>query len=376
MKIGILTHRLGTNYGGLLQNFALQEVLINLGHDPITLNHYPKSAYPWYIKIASVCIRIFRKLKGEKVTLKAWTTQEEQKQISKYTDEFISKYINTTEPFRLSEIGRFKHSFDAIFVGSDQVWNPHYMKPIERFFLSDFTDVNVPKIAYAASFGGESWLFSNIETIHCKELVSQFKAVSVRENTGVSMCDKYLDCKAEFVLDPTLLVTIDCYIKLIQKSNLSPLSGKTMMTYLLDKSKEKQIIVQRLSNELSLNINSVMPQKSIGESGKTNIEDCVFPSVEEWLRGFLDADFVVTDSFHGTVFSLIFNKPFVTILNKKRGADRFTSLLGYLNLEDRLVTNVEAAEAVINKPIDYCMVNDKLNLLRESSINFIKYNLE
>lgn len=376
MKIGILTHRLGTNYGGVLQNFALQEVLRNLGHDPITLNHNPKSGYPWYIKIASVCIRIIRKLKGDKVALKAWATKEEQKQISKFTDIFISKYIKTTEPFRLSEIDRFKYSFDAIFVGSDQVWNPHYMKPIERFFLSDFTDVNVIKIAYAASFGGESWMFSNKETVRCKELVKRFKAVSVRENTGIDMCNKYLNCKAEFVLDPTLLVPVECYIKLIQKSNLSPLTDKTMMTYVLDKSKEKQVIVQRLSDKLSLNINSVIPQKCIWEAGKNSIEDCVFPPVEEWLRGVKDADFVVTDSFHGTVFSLIFNKPFVTILNKNRGADRFTSLLGYLDLMDRLVTTVGEAETVINKPINYSLINDKLNALRESSINFIQCNLE
>lgn len=376
MKIGILTHRLGTNYGGLLQNYALQEVLRSMGHDPITLNHYPKSVYPWYIKIISVCSRTIRKIKGEKVALKAWTTKEEQKQIARYTDQFILNNIKTTEPFIISDIGRYKQMFDAIFVGSDQVWNPHYMKPVERFFLSDFTDVNIPKVAYAASFGGESWMFSNQETSHCKDLVTRFKAVSVRENTGVDMCSRYLNCKAEFVLDPTLLVPVDSYIKLIQKSNLDPLTGKTMMTYVLDKSTEKQLIVQRLSDKLSLNINSVMQKKSIGEADKTSIEDCVFPSIEEWLRGFKDADFVVTDSFHGTVFSIIFNKPFVTILNKNRGADRFTSLLGYLGLQYRLVTTVEEAEAVIDKVIDYNTVNSQLNKLKDASITFIQHSLQ
>ena len=118
-----------------------------------------------------------------------------------------------------------------------------------------------------------------------------------------------------------------------------------------------------------------MAEYSYKDVGRENIQKCIFPPIEQWIKGFMDADFVVTDSFHGTVFSIIFNKPFVAIVNKERGAARFTSLLNMFGLSDRLVYSIDDIEKIYSKSIDYDHVNDVLRSKRIESLEFIYSNL-
>src|SRR5690606_33723542 len=134
-------------------------------------------------------------------------------------------------------------------------------------------------------------------------------------------------------------------------------------------SNEKRKIIDLVKSKLGLVENSVMPTSDFDEVGKSNIYDCVFPPVEEWLNGFAECDYVVTDSFHGTVFALIFNKPFISIGNYSRGLTRFTSLLKLFELEDRLVNSSEEFDqALISKEIDF----EKVNLIRNKQIEKAK----
>lgn len=115
-----------------------------------------------------------------------------------------------------------------------------------------------------------------------------------------------------------------------------------------------------------------MPKRSFSEPGRKDINDCVFPPVEEWIRGFIDTEFVITDSFHGTVFSIIFNKPFISIANKSRGLTRFESLLKLFQLEDRLIFSYKDLNLNGFKEIDWKKVNAILKREREKSKLFLE----
>jgi len=374
MKIGILTHELGINYGGLLQNYALQQVLMLMGHDPITLNHKKSNPYTVPIKIGSLIKQILRKARGVKENLRVWTSSEEKAYIAQNITPFVDEKIVHTEPFLLSEIeSHIPQDLDAIIVGSDQVWNPSYMKSIEHFFLSDFVNSDIIKIAYAASFGGNEWLCNERVTLNLECLAQKFNLITVREDSGVMLCKENLKIDATHVLDPTMLLTAEHY------SSLSPRNrkhnDKSLMTYILDNSIPKRQIITRVADKLGLEVNSVMPKSTFRKEGPKGLDKCVFPSVETWIQGFEDAEFVVTDSFHGTVFAIIFNKPFITIINRQRGADRFFSLLRQFGLEDRLIDINDNYLDLIDKDIDYKRINSLLNIKREESLSLLKKGL-
>lgn len=375
MKIAILTHTLSTNYGGLLQNYAMQTILRDLGHDTITLNH--QDDIPAKTKFLSIASRLLKRLSGGEIPLRVWPTKLEKEIIAQNTKPFIEKYINTTSEFKMRSI--LEHApkdIEAIIVGSDQVWNAHYIKPIEQFYLSDFRDAEIIRVAYAASFGMNSWLYTTEETSKCSELAKGFNAISVREDRGIEYCKDYLGVNAELVLDPTLLIGRSRYTSIVESAKLPPIPDKIMMTYVLDKSPEKMSIVDYVAQTLGLKVHSVMAGDHFKNVGSNQLEKCIFPSVEEWLQGFMAAEFVVTDSFHGTVFSIIFNKPFIAILNKGRGSDRFTSLLNMINLTSRLVTSVDETKNALASNIDYKEVNRLLENKRAKSIEFLITNLD
>lgn len=167
---------------------------------------------------------------------------------------------------------------------------------------------------------------------------------------------------AKQVLDPTLLLQKDDYIRLFEKSN-TPKSNGTLLNYILDASTEKTEMVGRIAKKLGLT-----PFRVNASEG-----ECVQPSVEQWLRGFYDAEFVVTDSFHACVFSIMFNKPFIAIGNIDRGLSRFSSLLSTFNLCDRLITSVPEYDG--NGIINWSKVNSLLNKKRHDSMSFLIDNL-
>lgn len=362
-KIGILTQPLHTNYGGLLQNYALQKVLRDMGHDVETIRSKWKTPDSFFDNSKFVCrqlvVFILKILTRGKFS-RYYLSKEEQEKISKHTDRFIYDNINTTSNSynKIDKKTADAFKYDAYIVGSDQVWRPCYSPFLPNFFL-DFLSKDHPskKIAYAASFGVDEWEFSPELTAIAKQNISKFDLVTVREDSGINLCKTYLSANAEHVLDPTLLLRKDDYIHLICESDAQASKGD-LMTYVLDQSPEKQQIIDAVAVKFGLKAFKVMPNKVFGCKHKpANIEDYVYPSVEQWIRGFLDAKFVVTDSFHGTVFSIIFNKPFIAIGNKGRGLSRFTSLLKLFNLENRLIYTIEDLDYALKRKIDYSLVN-------------------
>ena len=378
MKIAILTQPLHKNYGGIMQAYALQKVLSGLGHDVLTVDlSFRKSLYR---KIRSAIGKKVRKhvfgQKGIDIL-----SNKEIARITKHSNRFIRENIRLTEHISLVEkISKLKkYEFDAYVVGSDQVWRPKFSPGISTFFL-DFVenDKNIKRLAYAASFGSQEWEFSEKMTNKCSKLAKRFNAISVREDSAVELCEKYLGVSALHVLDPTLLLDRDEYIKLVNKYNILK-KNNTLMLYILDNSSEKEMVAENIKKRLNIEINSIVINKELSQINKENIENYIYPSVPQWIRGFIDASFVITDSYHGVIFSIIFNKPFLAISNEWRGTARLTSLLRVLNLEDRLInvnSNNINCDICLNKIIDYESISEILQKEKIKSINFINSNLE
>lgn len=375
MKISILTQPLQTNYGGLLQNYALQQTLIREGHNVDTIDwslpnkslHYKLYRIKWNI-LSFIFPDKFPKLRYQ-------LSGKERKVIQQHTDHFISTYIHTTTPISSKDgfcILYRRGKYDACVVGSDQCWRPRYNTFLTSMFLDFVKEKNVKRIAYAASFGTDQWEFSQEMTAICASLAKKFDFVSVREDSGVRLCKEHLGVDAVHVLDPTMLLKKEDYISLI-KAEKEPQSSGTLFNYILDPDADKTAFINKVAKEKGLQAFQVLPkcqtETRTKEDVKNRIEDCIFPGVTTWLRAFMDAEMTIVDSFHGMVFSIIFNKPFWVIANVNRGMSRFTSLLKIFHLEDRLLDAKQLQEVDINRPINWSSVNA---ILQQKSNECIK----
>ncbi|MFC6167595.1 polysaccharide pyruvyl transferase family protein [Acinetobacter terrestris] len=375
MKIAILTQPLHTNFGGTLQAYALQKVLINLGCKPETIDFKKKELSNLHKFFAS----IKHKILNRKIY---YFTKNEYDLISLNHDKFINnKIITSTEINKKNKLEEYfsKKEFDAIVVGSDQVWRKQYSPNIDCFFL-DFLKNNkrIKKVAYAASFGVNDWEFSLKATKKYTMLLNEFDYISVREISAVELCRNKLNAVAEHVLDPTLLLKAEDYLKLINESKYENKEYKGIFCYILDPNLEKQKIINYVSNFLSKNNYYAQPKSKIKDRKHiSNIEDYTYPSIENWLNAIYCSDYVITDSFHGVVFSIIFNKQFICLGNAGRGMARFESILSIFNLKERLVNNIDGLNTeLLLDNIDYEEVNNMVEKYRQISISRLEKSLK
>lgn len=380
MKVGIITQPLHSNYGGLLQNYALQQALKKLGHEAITLDQ--KETPVSHIRfIASILKTFILKMVGKGINRTYPFDKIDEKKIAytrTYTQYFVNEYIvHTPAMYKMADFRSFciNNKIDVLIAGSDQVWRPCYNYNIYRSFFDFAKGLDIKRYAYAASFGVDCWEFTEEQTLKCKELLKLFDAISVREESGIDLCKTYLNRKAEHVLDPTMLLDKEDYESLVHKEN-EPVSPGNLFTYILDESEEKTNIIANVAKSLDLVPFRVMPKYKLNKNTIQQIDECVFPPVTQWLRAFMDAEFVVCDSFHGAVFSIIFNKPFIVIGNKKRGMARFKSLLETFELSGRITTDVENVSSIANIPINWEKVNEILAEQRTISFEYLKSNLK
>ena len=376
MKIGILTQPLQRNYGGIIQNWALQETLRRMGHEPEMIFRQADTSRSRFggITILRCCSLvkciIYKILLGRRdVVLRNPFDRTYNPRQPRYAD---GKFIKRIQRSRICHSDRelreviTKNHYDAFIVGSDQVWRQEYSPRIETYFLDFLSDSDHrKKVAYAASFGVEADYINADKMQQCKTLLSRFDAVSVREDGGLRIVrEDFGRHDVEKVLDPTLLLSDSDYRCLIKASDR--LTGEKYITsYILDGNFEKQRILQDVSSRLSLPVRSLS-----GDSDNANMA-----TVSQWLASFAETSFVVTDSFHGCVFSIIFNRPFIAIGNARRGLDRFTSLLEMFGLGKRLAGGVEDycnRMDNMTSAIDYTCVNKELDRMRQSSLNFLK----
>ena len=365
MRIGILTLPLSTNYGGNLQAYALQTVLKRLGHDVLVISKPSYYELPSFKTILNRYIHNFFSSNKVDVYVEKHLNEKIDKSFNtntyllEKTGEFINLYIQQKKIKFFSELQC--GDFDVFFVGSDQCWRPIYANPIQGYYLDFAKSWRIKRIAYAVSFGVDKWEYSENDTLKCKKLVKKFDAVSVREDSAIGICKSYLDIDAKHVLDPTMLLSKEDYIVLIDAFKTKCVSQpiNDLFCYILDVTDQKRTIISSVSNALN--------------SFYTLCEDFY---VEEWLNAFYTAKIVLVDSFHGAVFSIIFNKPFWVIGNAKRGNARFSSLLKMFGLEDRLIDPEDYVSVDWKAGIDWIKVNETLEKQKKHSMAFIVENLE
>ena len=372
MNIAILTQSLNDNYGCILQNYALQKVLKDAGHNVVTIRRENKVPF-------SLAFRNFIAIVIRVLHVKATCTYSysEIRQIRIKFLYFIKKYIKESPKKIYSSDGLYcdflKEKYDAYIVGSDQVWRLGCSPCIDDYFLSFLPQRSkVKRLAYAASFGTDNWEFNDTITNLAKEFIQIFDLVTVREKSAVNLCSKYLNYNnAHFVLDPTMLLDKSDYEHLIENEKEDPSEGN-LFCYILDMNIVKKETISEIEKQTAKKSFSVCPNHTIEERQKGfNLDDYVLPSITKWLRAFVDSDYVVTDSFHGTVFSIIFNIPFVVFGNEHRGNARFESLLELFQLSDRLTTSKEDALKIIQQPIDWNKVNTIREEMRTQSISLL-----
>ena len=377
MKVAIVTLPLHTNYGGLLQAYALKSCLEGLGLETTVLDLEDKMPAPKLYKAPFVYARraLGRLTKGLAApeVFRERRFKAELPVVSANTKGFVDKYI---APRMLRSYGQVSRSdYDAFVVGSDQVWRPRYFPGVEDAFLRFAKGWDVKRIAYAASFGTDELEYENPMLDNCVKLLGEFDAVSVREESGVTMCSEWFERDdVKHVLDPVMLLDADRYRALASGVSEHPAKGK-LVTYILDNDAHKQSIVDFIADAGALGVHDI----SVSPYDRNlPLEDRVVPSLEQWLAGFADAEFVVTDSFHGCVLAILLHKRFVVVGNSSRGLARMQSLVDMFGLDQRLVQGIDPeddGEFFLSEP-DWAKVDDELSKKRVECMEFLENNLK
>lgn len=346
MKIAIITLPFHVNYGGYLQAYALQSVLKEIGHK-VSIIMIDKSPQ-WRIWVSYIKWKIqnlFRNQYGIEDSFK----------------DFLMLKINKKYFAKVGDIK--ENDFDAYVVGSDQVWRKKFIKDLSFAFLAFAKPWRVKRIAYAPSFGISEWDYTDDETTMCRELLSIFDFVSIREDSGVELCKKHFGVIPTVVLDPTLIAPKKVYMSLLNRQKIDV----GAFIYYVKK------------NEAILDVNELL-EKLGYKNYKEVILPCEnypikkLPTVSKWLSYIAYADIVLTDSFHACVFCLLFHKPFLVMPSGWGGKSRFQTLLAPLGLENHILTEfpTENITSYLNKKIDWADIDSKLNDKRNISLSFLK----
>ncbi len=339
-KIATLTFHWATNYGAVLQAYALQKYLINQGYQTEIINYVP-----WRVTLIQ---RIgWIKNKSSEMFIR-----------EKKLENFRKEYLKRTKKVGFNKyLKQFSDTYDFILCGSDQIWNESFTlrgegKPTLAYFL-EFAGENTKRIAYAVSFGSE--MLSREYKACVSTEFNRFIAISTREISGKKICHE-LGKDVCMVCDPTLLLPKAEYIKLIKKINTSQ-----VFTYILHQHVESEKIAEY-----------ILKQKNC-EKISTQQDGLI-----EWISRIYYSELVVTNSFHGVMLSLILNKPFVAILIKDSGMnDRIKTILSGVGLEERIVMECDTKriDDILNKKIDWLVINHQLDNIRNSGINFLEKSL-
>ena len=295
----IMNFWFGNNYGAILTCYALQEQLKLLKKDTKIVFYLMNDYY--------------------------------KKQFSNnISDIFAKKYFNLTDRCdNLNDLKKLNELTETFIVGSDQVWRHIYNNGDNKFYLN-FVKSNKKKIAYAVSFGTDSFEGNEEETELAKFYINNFDYISVREKDGTDICKNTFNVNAAWVLDPVFLLDSNYYDELINNCQNKRNDTDYICSYILDQSKIANTLLDKIKNVYKKdNIFNMI------DGSKQNIKI----SVEEWLYNIKNCKLLLTDSFHGVCFAIIFNKPFICLANINRGYSRFKSILELLGLKKQLVVN-------------------------------------
>lgn len=364
MKIGILTYQYAMNYGALLQAYALKTYLDNAGYDVEILNY--DTSY-LYARHRSVNARI--KSSAWSIVKSLLGARKKKKNFDIFRNEYLK--LNDNSISSKDELIKYisDKSFDAFIVGSDQVWNPEINGFDDTYYLN-FTD-SALKVSYAASFGVASLNEADLDTI--LENLKTFSAISVREKTGLEIL-KAINQRIDVVLDPVFLPDISTWDRLAGSEPC--VKGEYMLCYVMPGDTELENKIEDIALQYKkVTGNQVIflgrkEYKKLKKDGK----DMVSASPGEFVNLFKNAGIVITNSFHGTAFSIIYNKKFYSLVNRrlkgnKQLGSRVIDLLSELDIPERAIDS--DGEYNFNCQIEFNNVNERLIELKNSSKEFL-----
>lgn len=352
-KIAVFTLPLNNyNYGGILQAFALQTFLKE--KFGVEVQHVDRQYN----------ISLLLRFKIYCYTLIKPQVKNSKQKYFKPISQFIYTNLNVSNPiYNNKQLNKYLNTskIDLLITGSDQVWRKAYALNIsDDFFLN--LPYSCVKISYAASFGNDDY-----KNIQIRENLKSLQGISIREKEA---CDylNTLGIETFHHIDPTLLLHKKIYNKLAEKSPKD--YSSSIAVYMLDKSAKTNAMLDNLVIKTGLKTCFVGDKIVITEDNYLSVKSPI-DGVEDWLKALRDAEYIITDSFHGCVFAILFNKQFITIGNESRGLSRFTSLLEKFGLEDRLVS-VDKNYDVLFTPIDFFKINNLIDELRQDAFLYFK----
>lgn len=351
-RVLVRTLPVGRNYGGVLQAYALQRAISDLGHSVVT-----------DVSQRTVVRSPARRFAGRARDLIFPRRRRERAMdvsIHSPLQDFVRNRMDTVRLFGTdSRTPKLDwRTYDTILVGSDQVWRPAYADVSS--YLLDFVaqDEEVRRVAYAASFGTDTLEGYDMALLQRSAVLArQFDVISVREHSAVGLAQTHWDVAAVQMPDPTFL--LDAYHYQELAADTSP-SSRFAAVYLLDPDASKSRVAREITSDLGLDQVNLLPAQPVSWREFARAPDRHrMLGVETWLGTLLQSDYVVTDSFHGVVFSLLFNKPFVAFGNKSRGQARFTSVLADFGLTELMVDPNEAGKLgrLPSLSVDWARVN-------------------
>lgn len=284
-----------------------------------------------------------------------------------YAGEFNKKYgYRMTAKYAPEDMKENNKYIDTFIVASDVLWYYDAFIKTGYFFMLDFVDDDKRKISYATSFGNTNRFFPENDIIKARALLNRFDSISVREYEAVDICKSRFGIQATQVLDPVFICDKKCY-DILAANATRKTSEKFMLSYILDPTEQKVEVLDKISKKLHLKLVTITDKQFNATEkysllkGHGLIENA---TIEELIYHFMNSSFVVTDSYHGLCFSLIFERTFVTLVNRARGASRFETLANDFNIWDRMVDSIDIIlnKTDLLKPIEYSKIRNKIQM--------------
>ncbi|WP_158582902.1 polysaccharide pyruvyl transferase family protein [Lysinibacillus yapensis] len=363
-KAGIITFHCADNFGAVLQVYALQQTIKEMEIDVEIIDFKPRAITSSYnhdsnIKFNFKKIGVARTIKI--VLTKTYNYSKIKKRLESY-DTFRRNYLKVSDKkyYSNEELLNDPPNYDFFITGSDQVWNPKFKKDIGNSYFLDFVKGNARKISYSASIAEkvDKHLIKDYKTY-----INNFDYLSIREKSSLDFLKSLTNKDVAVTLDPTLLLVKEKWDRIVE----NPMRGKKyILVYDLQQNKELIKLANKLSEEMGVSIISFSTNKDYNN----RIDSFQNKRPDEFLGLLKNAELVLTNSFHGTVFSVIYKKLFYVMPPKTRQS-RLIDFLKDIKLEDRVVNNSIDIKNY-KQEIDYNQVNNLLKIKREESINFLK----
>ena len=362
MKIGILTWLHNGNYGSILQAYALQKALRNQGYQTENIDYAPSTVKKVENLIKNKnSLKLFLEKWDAYCAKKVAGSPRELSEKQKKFDDFRENYINITQRYSSpKEVATIDGEFDAYICGSDQIWSPVLLNPV---FYFDFLSDTERKIAYACSFGVSS--IKGKKATKITNYLNRFDYISVRESSGCEIVKSLTGNVVPVMPDPTLLLQRTDWDK-VSRYNLN--LNNYIFCYFLSWNEDYWKYVENVSQQLGYQI-VIVP--SVKQTYQVDAKILKNIGPEEWVGLVKNASYVITDSFHGTVFSIIYNKPFTLLKrfsddNPRSQNSRIYTLLEHYNLTNRLGINTD----IFNLQ-EYTKVNSQVEYDRRYALEWL-----